>query len=755
MEEALLPSGSTPADSRRQDGVESTVLGRRERAIAGGDRYQKAAAMVDQAEDGVGLPVEVLKQPNFEHCAKLYFWFIWLNPIWALNLTILLLLNFFEVPLWCREDFPNPCGNPEKYYLGGLPYLTRTESLILEVTCVVILAVHTFFPIAFNGNKLFWDTRLDNIKVLLLVLLAGDTIFNLVYVAPWGPIEHLPFRLGPYIRVLIVVVNLRGLRDCVKTLAGILGDFLDIAALLLLFLLFSSWLAFILFEDTIQGKTLFKTYGDTLYQMSILYTTSNNPDVWLPAYKQSRFSAIFFVIYILFGVYFVANLVLSVVYDSFKGQLAKLLVEAENARQEVLSAAFDLLDDQGRGYLDKQQCGKLFNEIKNYRTLPHIADEDIEAVFYALDDSGDFKINREEFSDLCNAISLKFDKADEPAYLEKFPRLYHSQKFEALKRFVRSDLFEKIVIGMLLVNLVAVIIETTLDIQNSTSQKSWQYVEFALGWLYVVEMVLKVVVYGFNNYWRSAQNRFDFVITVTIVVAETLTYTLPNKINFFANEEWIRYLLIARLLRLTRLLVLMERYQVMVSTFLKLIPSLMPYLGITFCIMCFFCTLGVQAFGGIIYDGNPRLPGSAIEENDYMVKNFNDFPSGMVVLFDLLITGNWHIWMDGFQEVTGKWWTQFYFWSFYVLAVLFLFNLVVAFVLEAFFAEMEMHSAAKESEAASDGDSSDDEDNGRVSRDPRDPRNKVKRARNDNVSSLLNHILSAEIEKTRSVKQNA
>lgn len=69
----------------------------------------------------------------------------------------------------------------------------------------------------------------------------------------------------------------------------------------------------------------------------------------------------------------------------------------------------------------------------------------------------------------------------QPAYLEKFPRLYHSQKFEALKRFVRSDLFEKIVIGMLLVNLVAVIIETTLDIQNSTSQKSWQYVEFALG----------------------------------------------------------------------------------------------------------------------------------------------------------------------------------------------------------------------------------------------------------------------------------
>jgi two pore calcium channel protein len=479
--------------------------------------------------------------------------------------------------------------------------------------------------------------------------------------------------------------------------------------------------------------------------MSILYTTSNNPDVWIPAYKESRYSAIFFVLYILFGVYFITNLVLAVVYDSFKGQLANLVVEAENARQGVLSAAFDLLDDQNRGYLDIQQCGKLFKELNSYRTLPSIADEDVEAIFYALDDSGDFKINREEFSDLCNAISLKFDKADEPAYLERFPKFYHSKKFEAVQRFVRSDLFEKIVIGMLLVNLVTVLIETTLDIQNSSSQGVWQDVEFALGWLYVVEMLLKVAVYGFQNYWRSLQNRFDFIITVTVVVAETLTYTLPNKINLFQNEEWIRYLLIARLLRLTRLLVLMERYQVMVTTFLKLIPSLMPYLGITFCLMCFFCSLGVQLFGGVVNNGNPRLPGSTIAENDYYTKNFNDFPSGMVVLFDLLITGNWHMWMDGFQELTGQWWTQFYFWGFYVLGVLFLFNLVVAFVLEAFFAEMEIHSAAKE---AAENNSSDNED--QVN--PRDPRRKAKRAQNDNVESLLNHILSSEIEKTRSQK---
>jgi two pore calcium channel protein len=112
------------------------------------------------------------------------------------------------------------------------------------------------------------------------------------------------------------------------------------------------------------------------------------------------------------------------------------------------------------------------------------------------------------------------------------------------------------------------------------------------GWLYVVEMVLKVVAYGFHNYWRSDQNRFDFVITVTVVVVETLTFILPSSQS--NNEEWIRYLLIARLLRLTRLLVLVKQYKVLVSTFFKLIPSVMPYLGVTFCCMCLFCILGNQ-----------------------------------------------------------------------------------------------------------------------------------------------------------------
>lgn len=36
------------------------------------------------------------------------------------------------------------------------------------------------------------------------------------------------------------------------------------------------------------------------------------------------------------------------------------------------------------------------------------------------------------------------------------------------------------------------------------------------GWIYVLEVILKVYAFGFVNYWRDGQNRFDFVITWVI-----------------------------------------------------------------------------------------------------------------------------------------------------------------------------------------------------------------------------------------------
>jgi two pore calcium channel protein, plant len=49
--------------------------------------------------------------------------------------------------------------------------------------------------------------------------------------------------------------------------------------------------------------------------------------------RNSRWSSLFFVLYVLLGVYFVTNLVLAVIYDNFKGQVKCFICSQTNFKK--------------------------------------------------------------------------------------------------------------------------------------------------------------------------------------------------------------------------------------------------------------------------------------------------------------------------------------------------------------------------------------------------------------------------------------
>lgn len=136
-------------------------------------------------------------------------------------------------------------------------------------------------------------------------------------------------------------------------------------------------------------------------------------------------------------------------------------------------------------------------------------------------------------------------------------------------------------------------------------------------------------------------------------------------------------------------------------------------------------------------NGNSNLEGTDLEESDYLLFNFNDYPNGMVTLFNLLVMNNWQVWMQSYKDLTGTSWTLVYFISYYLLTVLLLLNLVVAFVLEAFFAEMDLE---KSENCGEDG-----KEVGEKQR-----RYTRSRIRSQRVDILLHHMLSAELNQTES-----
>ncbi|PWA87393.1 ion transport domain-containing protein [Artemisia annua] len=314
------------------------------------DEYKKAAALVNLANDESGMPLEILDIPNIQTVAKFYINYIRFYIIWTLNYFALITLNFFEKPLWCSNPSKVSCSNRHYYYLGGLPYLTSPGSLAFESVTFVILVVHILFPILYEGWSVYWKNHVNKLKVILLLILAADLVVYTLYLSPVA-IDTLPFRIAPYLRVVFFILYIRYTLD-----AGFVPSVSPVLELLF-----------------------------------VLFTTSNNPDVWIPAYNSSRWSSLFFVLFVLLGVYFLTNLVLAVVYESFECGLAKQVSEKDQKKEKILRRAFDVIDDYHVGYLNRGQCMSLLINLKDYRTLPNISDEEFELIFDTLDGSHDFK----------------------------------------------------------------------------------------------------------------------------------------------------------------------------------------------------------------------------------------------------------------------------------------------------------------------------------------------------------------------------
>ena len=63
---------------------------------------------------------------------------------------------------------------------------------------------------------------------------------------------------------------------------------------------------------------------------------------------------------------------------------------------------------------------------------------------------------------------------------------------------------------------------------------------------------------------------------------------------------------------------------------------------------------------------------------------FNDFGAGLVTLFHIMIVNNWWVTCDMYCYVFGSGWPILFFVSFWMLTVLIMLNLVIAFILDIY-----------------------------------------------------------------------
>ena len=127
-------------------------------------------------------------------------------------------------------------------------------------------------------------------------------------------------------------------------------------------------------------------------------TTANYPDVMMPSYNEHRFVAFYFVSYMLFSFFYLMNLVLAVACNSYDESIANRRKYRENLSKELLTKAFDVLDQDNKGSISRDTVMNVMVILnQDIPEIHKLSSEEKHIIFAMLDRDGSSSIELQEF----------------------------------------------------------------------------------------------------------------------------------------------------------------------------------------------------------------------------------------------------------------------------------------------------------------------------------------------------------------------
>ncbi|XP_006784259.1 two pore calcium channel protein 1 isoform X1 [Neolamprologus brichardi] len=548
----------------------------------------------------------------------------------------------------------------------------------LELLALVMVAFELCMKLRWLGFHTFIRHKRTMVKTCVLLVQFVEAIVVLI-----RQTSHM--RVTRALRP-IFLVDCRycgAVRRNLRQIFQSLPPFIDILLLLLFFMVIFAILGFCLFS-TNTSDPYFNTMENSLVSLFVLLTTANFPDVMMPAYSKNRWSCVFFIVYLSIELYFIMNLLLAVVFDTFndveKMKFKSLLLHKRSA----IDHAFQLLVSRQRpmGVSLKQFDGLM----RFYR--PRMSARDRFLTYKALNTSGATMLSLQDFYKFYEVTGLKWKARRSGEHW--FDDLPHTAFliFKGIHLLVKSKAFQYAMYVVVAINGVWILVETyQLNSGFSWSKLvPWSYIVFLT--IYGVEVLLKISGLGPVAYFSSGWNLFDFSVTV---------FAFLGLIALAFNKEPFYFIVILRPLQLLRLFKIKQRYRNVLDTMFELFPR-MASLGLTLIIFYYsFAIVGMEFFADVVYPNccntstvadsyrlinNTQGNKTVLEEGYYYLNNFNNILSSFVTLFELTVVNNWYITMEGVTSMTSHW-SRLYFMTFYIVTMVVM-TIIVAFILDAF-----------------------------------------------------------------------
>ncbi|XP_010602421.1 two pore calcium channel protein 1 isoform X3 [Fukomys damarensis] len=562
----------------------------------------------------------------------------------------------------------------------------------LELFALTVVVCELCMKLRWLGLHTFVRHKRTMVKTSVLVVQFVEAIVVLV-------------RQTSHVRVTralrcIFLVDCRycgGVRRNLRQIFQSLPPFMDILLLLLFFMIIFAILGFYLFSVN-PSDPYFSTLENSIVSLFVLLTTANFPDVMMPSYARNPWSCVFFIVYLSIELYFIMNLLLAVVFDTFndieKRKFKSLLLHKRTAIQH----AFRLLTSQRRpSGISYRQFEGLMRFYK-----PRMSARERFLTFKALNQSNKPLLSLKDFCDIYEIATLKWKaKRNREHWFDELPRTAFLI-FKGINILVQSKAFQYFMYLVVAVNGMWILVETFMLKGGNFFPKHvpWSYLVFLT--IYGVELFLKVAGLGPVEYLSSGWNLFDFSVTV---------FAFLGLLALALNMEPFYFIVVLRPLQLLRLFKLKKRYRNVLDTMFELLPR-MASLGLTLLIFYYsFAIVGMEFFCGLLYPNccNASTVADAyrwlnrtvgdktvVEEGYYYLNNFDNILNSFVTLFELTVVNNWYIIMEGVTSQTSHW-SRLYFMTFYIVTMVVM-TIIVAFILEAFVFRMNYSRKSQDSE---------------------------------------------------------
>lgn len=242
---------------------------------------------------------------------------------------------------------------------------------------------------------------------------------------------------------------------------------------------------------------------------------------------------------------------------------------------------------------------------------------------------------------------------------------------------------------VLVVNTVAIAIEGVYDINKLQEPFFIQVVDVVFAFIYLAEVVMKLSVVSFEEYWQEMANRFDFVSSILLAAGGVFLVASLVSPDGGGAAHLFFYLTLLRLLRVIRLVAKVEAFQNLCLSIRRMFVASADVLALNVIVAMLWASIGILMYGGLLHANNENLKGTAYVGAQYEIFNFNDMGLSCLTLFLFVVA----TYIDEFAGALAAVRPEMplfgyvFFVSFHVVGVLMAFNIFVAFSIDIFVLE--------------------------------------------------------------------